>query len=867
MKPRECYGCPLFDRGNSFADLEGSARIAIVGEALGHEEAIDRLPFRPHAPAGSVLTKAIRDIGRSRSDFRILNVIQCQPPRNELRGADYEQAAIRHCEIHRDRRLEGVDLIIAVGDTAYRTLVLTDQPLDKMRGFILRSNTYKGIPVIATYHPAYLRRGNMHLMPLLMHDLGLAFRGSQHIDKPEFIEDPTIEDLKALILELRRNPRLRIACDIETEVSPFLDEELVTERKLENRIESIQFAVGSRAYFVPWSDQFVPYIKAILELPNPKVGHNWWFFDAVVLRHNDIKVNGYVHDTMVMYKFTHPDLPRSLQAVAAWYDFPFPWKHKIGTPEYGCWDAFVTNWIYERIVAEMQSLGIAGNDRELKGYLGQICRMHPIIQRISERGLPVDASRMEALRENVSREYERALSEMQRHVPPELLGLSPKRKDGSVGYVRTPKQVKELQAKGLPDDEIERSLGMRKLDDGKWAKVKPFVPSSKQVLSYIRYMTTRNKKYSVPTDHKGHKETSAKRDLEILAERTQDPLLQLVLVARSYQKLLTNDIPNWQPGPDGRVHARIRYGPPTGHLQADSPNILNASKHTKSGQLFRRVIVAPEGYWFVEFDYQRFHVVTLGWEAQDESYIKFAKLDCHSIFTSWYYDGVPDIDMSWSESDIMAAVKEYRRIPEFERLRNTQGKHCVLANGNGVGPRKLFWIARPEIPSIAHAERLQAIIAERFPKVEAYKRSIAEKAHRDHRLINVWGYTREFWDVYTSKYDKELGVWKLIVGSQWNDAISFNIQATAFGMMRHKMFELHRLGLDEAHQLVNSIHDSFIFLTRDPEICIADVMPVLASPCRVLISPVTPNGLSVGVDYAIGKNMAKRSPDNPEGME
>ena len=99
-KPDGCVGCSLQSAGTDFSQPEGTGRlrVGIIGEASGEMEARDELPFRPYAPAGSVLERTIRRIGLTREDFFITNILRCQPFGNKLDGAAYEHSAIAQCE-------------------------------------------------------------------------------------------------------------------------------------------------------------------------------------------------------------------------------------------------------------------------------------------------------------------------------------------------------------------------------------------------------------------------------------------------------------------------------------------------------------------------------------------------------------------------------------------------------------------------------------------------------------------------------------------------------------------------------------------------------------------------------------------------
>ena len=105
--PDSCSGCPLSTNPHCgyFTKVEGKGHsgVMIIGEASGELEGKKGLPFRPEAPAGSILEKAIKLGGGKRDDYWITNIIRCRPPNNILAGAPYESEAISHCSqyLHR----------------------------------------------------------------------------------------------------------------------------------------------------------------------------------------------------------------------------------------------------------------------------------------------------------------------------------------------------------------------------------------------------------------------------------------------------------------------------------------------------------------------------------------------------------------------------------------------------------------------------------------------------------------------------------------------------------------------------------------------------------------------------------------------
>jgi len=123
-----------------------------VGEGPGADEDQQGEPFV--GQAGRLLDSMLSAIGCQRGrDTYIANVVKCRPPGN--RTPTPEEAAA--CAPFLDRQIEllGPRLIVALGKTAAIRLLGTEASLASLRG---RVHRYKAIPVVVTYHPAYLLR-------------------------------------------------------------------------------------------------------------------------------------------------------------------------------------------------------------------------------------------------------------------------------------------------------------------------------------------------------------------------------------------------------------------------------------------------------------------------------------------------------------------------------------------------------------------------------------------------------------------------------------------------------------------------------------------------------------------------------------
>jgi uracil-DNA glycosylase family 4 len=130
-----------------------NAQWLFIGEAPGSDEDRQGEPFVGRA--GQLLNNMIRAIGLSREKVFIANILKCRPPKNRDPLPHESQA----CRPYLRRQIELLSpkIIVALGRIAAQNLLQTDTPIGKMRG---RRYFYETshIPVVVTYHPAYLLR-------------------------------------------------------------------------------------------------------------------------------------------------------------------------------------------------------------------------------------------------------------------------------------------------------------------------------------------------------------------------------------------------------------------------------------------------------------------------------------------------------------------------------------------------------------------------------------------------------------------------------------------------------------------------------------------------------------------------------------
>jgi DNA polymerase len=154
-----CRACRLCESRTQtvFGVGHPRAHCMIVGEAPGENEDLQGEPFV--GAAGQLLDRMLRAIGLTRGaaeparQVYIANTLKCRPPRNR----NPEPDELARCSVYLHRQIELVQprLLLAMGRFAVQTLLESHEPIGRLRG---RVHRWRSLPVVVTYHPAYLLR-------------------------------------------------------------------------------------------------------------------------------------------------------------------------------------------------------------------------------------------------------------------------------------------------------------------------------------------------------------------------------------------------------------------------------------------------------------------------------------------------------------------------------------------------------------------------------------------------------------------------------------------------------------------------------------------------------------------------------------
>jgi len=154
-----CTACKLCSGRTQTVFGVGNPRAhwMIVGEAPGEQEDLQGEPFV--GKSGQLLDNMLRALGLTRGEAApeqqvyIANTVKCRPPGNR----NPEPSELAQCEPFLIRQIELLRprIILAMGRFAVQSLLRSTEPIGRLRG---RVHRYQGVPLVVTYHPAYLLR-------------------------------------------------------------------------------------------------------------------------------------------------------------------------------------------------------------------------------------------------------------------------------------------------------------------------------------------------------------------------------------------------------------------------------------------------------------------------------------------------------------------------------------------------------------------------------------------------------------------------------------------------------------------------------------------------------------------------------------
>ena len=860
--------------------------IYIVGEAPGEHEDETGVPFHPSAPAGSVLDRMLKRMGHTRDRYRIANAVWQRPPKNYLTGAPWEHEALALWRpfLMRDIEASGARAIVALGNTALRTL--TDfggegAGVTQVRGYVLRSDI--GQWVVPTYHPSFILQGQQARTGVVIFDLQRAHEVAAHgfeRESTRYAWD-SLTEFESFVAAY--NPdRHVLSYDIETPESPSLDEGEIAggdEDELEDDARDVSYNIirisfcfeRGWAVSVPWQQPFIGMAQRLLASAGPKRVWNE-AFDNPRLRANGCAINGRIYDVMWAWHFLQPTLPMGLGFVAPFYGWTGePWKHLSQSEpgRYSCADSDALHIIGEGVACDLKSTG------RQDIYERHVVEVSAVLRAMAQTGLPYSADRAATFRTELEAKLAERHAQLQELTPQEVRPSKQKH-----GYKKTPKDTTGLTrrsfkvlAQELTEDEraaLPAPVGdfdIIKVE--RWAIIESFNANSPlQVKALIL-----SHGHKPGRDRKTKRDTTGKDVLKRLwqrylharkdSDRTAAECYRLILDCRAISKVLGTYVNGWLPAKDGRVHATPGFWGKMFRISWRRPNI-SATIADKTEDFiakgFRKCVEARPGHVLLESDWKGIEAVIVGYFAQDDDYVRLARIGVHDYFCAYILVDKKKLttadlpSLAWDDAQLVAYFRDLKS--RFPKDRD-DAKHVV--HGTNYGMREKLMAEMYEM-TVPDATRLRALYFDLFPKIARWQKVTLEQASKECRLTNVYGYSMHFWEVFrwdsrryhqlrrTGLGDAAASKEAWVLGDDAKSALSFLPRDTAAGMLKDTLLRLRALA--EQGVLLTSTHDAFLTEVAESRLdeVAALVRQEMEQPVAIL------GGLVVKVEQKVGRN-------------
>jgi len=387
-----------------------------------------------------------------------------------------------------------------------------------------------------------------------------------------------------------------------------------------------------------------------------------------------------------------------------------------------------------------------------------------------------------------------------------------------------------------------------------WALRKDFNPLSPiQVMAYLKAQ-----RYRIPTERGTGKATTNDEGLNSLLTHhcPEDPVLPRVLRLRRLRKGL-GYLSDKYLGVDQRFHPIYTFLPKTGRLSAKAPNIMNVPKGRGSdiereiAKAIRECFLPFPGHVLMEIDWRAIEALLVGFFAQDETYMRAAKLDIHSALGAMLVQEEGRLegaiyDWNWPDQELEEYFAFFKKEYPADRFRAKKKNH---AGNYGQGARSL---ARDLECSFQEAKFLADVCDKTWPKIPEWRHQTRLRAHYEGQLMNPFGYPLSFFEVYKKQQVGNGDERKWRLGKEANECLAFQPQSTGAAMLREALLYLIDNEEKFGYYVLAPIHDSALLSVPADR-----VAEVAAFAAEFMTRPWEElNHLSVDVEIQIGPHLA-----------
>jgi uracil-DNA glycosylase family 4 len=672
-----------------------SAKLVLLGEALGAEEVKQMRVFAPRLPgekvnAGVILESILKASHIQRSEVYLMNVVPTRPPENDLKRLSEYGITLEECQEWARDELRAINpnCILALGGVPLRSLVEHASDITSWRGSILE---WEGRKVIGTFHPAYILRlpdktakkeregesiskytyGSARLTAIFD-----TRRSKREAESREF-------SLPNRVLEISQRGGRAIEFFAGAMQAPLLAFDVETRG---NWIDCISFSFDpSYSLSLDRSQSWVdPLIKEVLWNHEGLVAQNG-AFDMQMLLGNGLPVRRLAFDTMVGHHFLYPELPHNLAYLTSIYTKEpyYKWMNYKGAPQetrwrYNALDAACTLEIALLLNSELKEFGV------METFAQHVMPLFHTVLKMGLRGVPIDKERKERLQRDLARLIQR-------------------------------KEKKAKLALGLPE-----SFNLR---------------STKQLSKHL-YQELH---LPIQTDRKTKKVTVDEEAIKKLSKIKGHENLTTILDVRDLEKKKST-YADVLLSFDGRLRTQYSVtGTETGRLNSKE-TLFGEGWNSQTAPLwFRRLIIPEPGCMLVEADLKFAEALLLAWKARDLATIQAVKqgIDIYNWHGARMLGNDPS-QISKEERDMIKPV--------------------VLGCGYGLGPVHMHELMAykevllpdgrvKDVPTgitMARAKQLRDLFFKSCPAIGEYQKSVQEQLRKTRTLVTAFNRRRLF---------------------------------------------------------------------------------------------------------------------------
>jgi len=801
-----CKKCPLQDRqvvkACGPAPRSFLSGLVILGEAPGEQEDRQGEPFV--GPAGGLLNRLLRQAGSIREACWITNVLPCRPEKNEI-SSPQAQEALQLCrpafeaEIRKLKAL-GARAILALGQTALDACGVRGS-ITTRRGYVYSSRF--GLPVVPSYHPAFVLRGNADKAPVVVSDMQKALEiAKTGWKEPRFQMNlfPSIKDLREFSRRVVSQKAL-LGVDIETTSLLPHKGALAVVGLADSAESALVVPFLGQGYRPYWSareeKEAIDLLQKIFSSCR-LVFHNA-LFDVGFLEAKGFSIQTIEHDTMILHHFIHPEMFSRLSFVASIYDNVPYWKDTLEDKEtasmnlpdqafreYNAKDSIELLRILPGLIQDAEILEVY----EPYKALG-LALIRPVL-RMYQRGVLLSQARLKAWNQDLTDQSAELLARLRSRLGlPDAFNPSSPQHLAWVLYGEIPSRVQvdietfealEDSFKDLSEEKVSRKKATKKYSGLK--QTYELFKACK--ISHLPSQAPRHK-----TDKNGLALDETALESLLIWIRS-DParrkkfsnlegFLEDLLAYRAVSKLLSTygEFSVW---PDGRVHFPYKItGTVTGRLSSGDKKNLNVGNAQNIPDEARRLFIAPPGWVLIGADYASLEPRMLAYLSQDEPLIRDFAAGVK------IYDGIIRDVLGLEKSD-----------PAYKAIRDAV-KVYVLATNYGGSLQTVYRNMKlkcKDLPfSFKDVEEIHRKRLALHPAYKAYYDELVKTVTETRVLRNAFGRRRVF-----------LGDSKNII----REALDYGPQSSGADLVNQAMIRIDQRLLDETSQagIVLQLHDA-----------------------------------------------------------